>query len=249
MLQREGSVRDYLRRSRSAWYSFLFVLPLLVLYHVGLVVTNLGQERIVLNGADALLHAALRGIGVGGWLTSAWLLAAVIGLWIYRTDPWARREPLQPRVFGFMLGESVIYAALFGGVVAGIVHALMPWVNPGLQLGPALGFGRSLSLSLGAGLYEELVFRVLGMGGLYWLLRRAASASESAAAIGAVVVSSLIFSLFHYVGPLGDVFRLSSFLFRFVAGMVLAMLYRSRGFGIAACTHALYDVFVVLGQL
>jgi membrane protease YdiL (CAAX protease family) len=241
-------VRDYLRRSRSAWYSFLFVLPLLVLYHAGVVVTNLVQGGVVLNGADALLQAALRGFGVGGWLASAWFLAAVIGVWIYRSDPLARREPLQPRVFGLMLGESLVYAALFGGVVAGIVHALMPWVNMGLQLGPSLGFGRSLALSLGAGLYEELVFRVLGMGALFWLFRRWRGTRETTAAIGAVVVSSLIFSLFHYLGPMGDVFRLSSFLFRFVAGLVLAALYRSRGFGIAACTHALYDVFVVLGR-
>ena len=34
---------DYLRRSRSAWYSFLFVLPLLALYHAGVLLTNLGQ--------------------------------------------------------------------------------------------------------------------------------------------------------------------------------------------------------------
>ncbi len=64
--------------------------------------------------------------------------------------------------------------------------------------------------------------------------------------LGAAVVSSLIFSLFHYLGPLGDSFQLSSFVFRFVAGMVLAGIYRWRGFGIAAGTHALYDVFVVL---
>jgi membrane protease YdiL (CAAX protease family) len=241
-------VNEYLRRSRSAWVSFLFVLPLLALYHVGVVVTNLGQGGVVVNGADALLQAALRGVGVGGWFASAWFLAAVIGLGVYRKDPAARKERLQPRTFGLMLGESAVYAGLFGGLVAGIIHALMPWVNTGLQIGPSLGIGRSLTLSLGAGIYEELVFRVLLMGGLVWLFRRLLKAKPGQAAVGAVVVSSLIFSLFHYIGPMGDAFQLASFVFRFVAGLVLAGLYQTRGFGIAAYTHALYDVLVLLGR-
>jgi hypothetical protein len=182
-------VNEYLRRSRSAWVSFLFVLPLLALYHVGVVVTNLGQGEVVVNGADALLQAALRGVGVGGWFASAWFLAAVIGLGVYRKDPAARKERLQPRTFGLMLGESAVYAGLFGGLVAGIIHALMPWVNTGLQIGPSLGIGRSLTLSLGAGIYEELVFRVLLMGGLVWLFRRLLKAKPGQAAVGAVVVS------------------------------------------------------------
>jgi thiamine transporter ThiT len=245
----EEEVSDYLRRSRSAWYSFLFVLPLLALYHVGVVVTNLGQGGFVVNGADALLQAALRGLGVGGWFTSAWFLAALIGVWIYRADPLARRERLQPRTFTLMFVESALYAALFGGVVASIVRYLMPWVDTGLQLGPSPGIGRSLALSLGAGLYEELVFRVLGVGGLFWLIRRWGKTSETAAWVGAALVSSFIFSLFHYLGPLGDAFQLGSFLFRFVAGIVLAGLYAYRGFGIAAATHALYDIMVVLGSI
>lgn len=242
-------MREYLRRSRSAWYSFVFVLPLLVLYQIGVVVTNLGHQAVIVNGADALLRAALHGIGIGGWFTSAWFLALLAGMWIYRSDPSAPPAQLEPRIFLAMLAESVLYALLFGGVVANIVRALMPWVNPGLRLGPELGFGRSLTLSLGAGIYEELVFRVLGMGGFYWLLRRGFSLQETPAWISAAFLSSLVFSLFHYVGPLGDMFRLSSFMFRFVAGMVLAALFRLRGFGIAAGTHALYDVFVVLARV
>ncbi len=241
-------MRDYLRRSRSAWYSFWFVLPLLALYHVGVVMTNLWQGGGVVNGADALLQAALHGVGVGGWLSSAWFVAAVAGVWIYRADAAARKEPLQPRTFALMFGESALYAALFGGLVAGIVHALMPWVNTGLQIGPSLGFGRSLALSLGAGLYEELVFRVLVMGGLIWLLRRLLPGRETGATVGAVLLSALVFSLFHYLGPLGDRFQWASFLFRLVAGVVLAAIYRYRGFGIAAATHALYDVLVVVSR-
>jgi hypothetical protein len=236
----------YLRRSRSAWYSFLFCLPLLALYHVGVIVTNLGQAGAVVNGADALLQAALRGLGVGGWLSSAWFVAAILGIGIYRRDPLARGQEVKAGTFPAMFAESALYAALFGGIVAGIVRALMPWVDTDLQLGPSLGVSRSLVLSLGAGLYEELLFRVIGMGGLFWVIRRFMRVHVTAVAVAAAIVSSLFFSLFHYIGPLGDPFQLPSFMFRLVAGMVLAALYWLRGFGIAAYTHALYDVYLVI---
>jgi membrane protease YdiL (CAAX protease family) len=61
-----------------------------------------------------------------------------------------------------------------------------------------------------------------------------------------LVASSLLFAAAHYVGPLGDAFDLYSFTFRTLAGMFFAILFVVRGFGIAAGTHALYDVLVGL---
>jgi membrane protease YdiL (CAAX protease family) len=60
------------------------------------------------------------------------------------------------------------------------------------------------------------------------------------------VTSSLLFSAAHYVGPLGDTFAIYSFTFRFLAGMFFASLFLVRGFGIAAGTHAVYDILVGL---
>jgi hypothetical protein len=62
----------------------------------------------------------------------------------------------------------------------------------------------------------------------------------------AVVAGALLFSAFHYVGPLGEPFRLESFVFRALAGLGFSALYLTRGFGITAWTHALYDVMVLM---
>ena len=56
----------------------------------------------------------------------------------------------------------------------------------------------------------------------------------------------ILFSAFHYVGPLGEPMRLESFVFRSLAGLAFSALYLTRGFGITAWTHALYDVAVLL---
>jgi hypothetical protein len=102
-------------------------------------------------------------------------------------------------------------------------------------------------VSLGAGIYEELLFRVLLVSGLMLLARRGLGWSRRAAGIFAVVAGALIFSAFHYVGTYGDRFALGSFAFRAVAGLLFSGLYVLRGFGITAWTHALYDVFLAVG--
>jgi len=56
-----------------------------------------------------------------------------------------------------------------------------------------------------------------------------------------------VFSWMHYVGELGDVFTMTSFIFRFGAGIALGIIYFTRGLGIAVYAHATYDVMLVLG--
>jgi membrane protease YdiL (CAAX protease family) len=103
-------------------------------------------------------------------------------------------------------------------------------------------------ISLGAGIYEELVFRVILVSGLAWMARRVLGWTTTASGVFAVVVGALIFSAFHYIGPYGDRLELGSFTFRAVAGVLFSGLYLLRGFGITAWTHALYDVFLAVGM-
>jgi hypothetical protein len=103
-----------------------------------------------------------------------------------------------------------------------------------------------LMVSLGAGLYEELLFRVILVSGLA-TLGRALGMTPRVAGGFAVVLGAVIFSAFHYVGAYGDVFTIQSFTFRMIAGLFFSALYLLRGFGIVAWTHALYDVFLIFG--
>ena len=104
-------------------------------------------------------------------------------------------------------------------------------------------------ISLGAGIYEELLFRVLLVGALAWLAGRLFGWSAGAAGVFATLVGALIFSAFHYVGPYGDQLELASFTFRAIAGVLFSGLYLLRGFGITAWTHALYDVFLAVAGI
>ncbi len=239
-------MKQYLQSTRAPWCSYLFVLPLLALYQGVALLANLGERRAVINGADALVQQFLGLLGLHGWLGSWLVVAVVAGILVYRADPEGRKQPFQPRHFGLVLGESAVYATFFGSIVSFLTSLILPGAGF-LQIGGghSLHLGQRLATSLGAGLYEELVFRLLLTGGLLWAFRRCGW-SHTAVLAAAVVTSSVIFSGFHYVGSLGEVFQLGSFMFRFVAGLVLAGLFAARGFAVAAWTHALYDVFLVL---
>jgi len=237
-------MKSYLEYSRSPWFSFLLAVPLLVLYQTMVVIGNLGQPHTVINGADGMVQGALQMVGIQGWLGSWVVLALVTGVLVFRRDRAHSLQPVKREYFGMALVESTIYALGFGTVVAVLTSLILPG---GLLLqigGGQLNVGQRLAASLGAGLYEELVFRLFLTGGMIWVFRKL-QWKEGPALTTAVLASSFIFSLVHYVGPLGDPFQIPSFTFRFVAGVVLTVLYALRGFGIAAWTHALYDVFLV----
>lgn len=243
------SVKDYLARSRAPRYSVLFALPLLLLYE-GLSAALTGSAVAgVRNGADVLLKTLFVGLGGREGLVVFGVALLGGGAWLVWRDRRRSGERLEGRVFAWMFLESTCYATLFG-VVVGWLTALVLHGPRGLSVGgvAALDLPTQLVISLGAGLYEELVFRVLLVGLLLWLFRQVLPRGTVVGGGLAVVLSAVIFSAFHYVGPLGDAFALGSFTFRAIAGLVFSALYVGRGFGIAAWTHALYDLGLSLVQ-
>ncbi|HEX9165025.1 MAG TPA: CPBP family glutamic-type intramembrane protease, partial [Gemmatimonadales bacterium] len=146
--------------------------------------------------------------------------------------------------------EAVVYALLLGLVAGALTQFILTgrlWVAQG-GAAPALTVPVQLMVSLGAGIYEELLFRVLLVAGLDALAVRVFGWKPLGAGVFAAVLGALIFSAFHYVGPFGDPWQLGSFTFRAVAGLLFSGLYLLRGFGITAWSHALYDVFLTLGS-
>jgi hypothetical protein len=237
------SLRGYWYAAREARYSLLFALPLLVLYETLAFALTHSAYAGVRNGADVLLKTLFVALGGGRGLALFSVLLLGIGGWLVLRDH--RRHPgvLHRSYFGLMLAESAVYALLFGAVASALTALLLAPVLSAVQ-GPAvvrIPLASQLVLSLGAGIYEELVFRVLLVSGILILATRLGW-TRAQAVTAAVLLSALIFSTFHYIGPLGDTFALPSFTFRAVAGVMFSGLYVARGFGITAWTHAIYDI-------
>jgi Type II CAAX prenyl endopeptidase Rce1-like len=238
----------YFAASRSPRYSVLFALPLLIGYEALAAAAARPGAGELRNGADALLRAAF--IAAAGARGPALLMGAIIlfGLGMVVRDLRKSRERPRLSTFAIMLGESALLAVLFGLVIGALTAQLMGSLHA-LALGQIeqSTWPTRLMLSLGAGLYEELFFRVLLVSGLAAGAKIVLGFGRRGAGIFAAVVAALIFSAFHYIGPYGDKLQLSSFVFRALSGLAFSGLYLTRGFGITAWTHALYDAFILLG--
>lgn len=236
-------LKGYFARSRAPRYSLLFALPLLLLYEGFSAALSGSAVAGVRNGADVLLKSLFVGLGGRDGLVLFGVLLALTGALLVWRDQRKAKEPLEAGVFGLMLAESALYATGFGFVVGYVTSVILG--APGrLAVGTSAGLDlqSQLVVSLGAGIYEELVFRVLLVSVLMWGARSLLGTGKTLSAVIAVVTSALLFSSFHYVGSLGDTFTVQSFVFRVVAGLAFSALYVTRGLGITAWTHALYDL-------
>jgi hypothetical protein len=250
-----GATASYLDASRAPRYSVLFALPLFLLYEALAAALSGEPGAHVRNAADVALKTPFL-IFAGARGSLAFFATTIaVSVFLVGRDISKNRGPLNLRVFALMLAESAVLALLLGVVVGTLTQRLLglsitfaPHSAVVAQGDPIASLGAStrLMLALGAGLYEELLFRVLLVGGLAAGLRWLLGGQQIAAGIAAALVGALIFSAFHYVGEYGDTLELASFTYRAIAGLVFSALYLTRGFGITAWTHALYDVYVMV---
>lgn len=228
----------------------VFVLPWLLAYELG--VWFLGQCA-VRNGAELWLRRWLEHIGLGQYMLLPVLVIVGLLSWHYvRRDSWT----LQGFVLAAMTAESLVWAAVF----LGIAHLCYPWCTRLDHCTWGVNLHRWHAAALvtycGAGIYEEVLFR-LALLPVLAMIAHACGCSPPVGCCVATVVSSALFAAVHYQVELpmenvrvcilyGDAFQWSSFLFRFLAGVGFAVLFFTRGFGIAVGTHALYDILAAL---
>ena len=243
-------MRTYWQASRAPRYSVLFALPLLIIYQILAALAPVGPGGMsVRNGADVILQSIFLWLA-GAWGPRLFMLCLIgVGAWLIARDVRTHPGKLTPSVLGGMLLESICLSLVFGVVVGSLTAAVLDTPPPPMTLAfsaQRMSRWTMLMLSLGAGIYEELLFRVVLVGLLAWGTNTLLGVRPLVAGVVATVLGALIFSAFHYIGPYGDRLEVYSFVFRTIAGLFFSGLYLLRGFGITAWTHALYDVFLLL---
>lgn len=234
---------SYLRSTRHPWPSLLFVLPLLIAYEAGVAVLGGPHPEQLRNGADNWLRVGLTRVGIS-WI---WLPPVVL-LSLMTVWTWRRRYDR----------PNEVLAVLSGMILESVALALGLW-SVSRALGPLLEhFGVELSVAgtepavgqvityLGAGIYEEALFRLVLFSCLLRVLRLM-DVNGLLSVVLAASASALLFSAAHHVGPYGQPYSNYLFLFRLIAGLYFAVLFQVRGFGIAVGAHACYNLMVSIG--
>jgi hypothetical protein len=237
-----------------AWVDLGLTLPIFLVYHLAVVFLGVQNATDVVTGTLLRLSAGDRTKYLLATLAIGVIFAGSFALL-------GRGQAFRPRKFVQIMFEGVIYAFLMALTANMVVGSLFASAAGGIRdEGRFVGF----IMSLGAGFYEELTFRVIlfGIGAkfLVWLfgnevVELAGTARTSASnfslrslfiMVGWGITCALIFSSVHYLGPLSDTFQLTSFTFRAVLGCILTLIFATRGFAAAVWTHAIYDVWVLV---
>jgi hypothetical protein len=222
--------------------SLLFLLPWIAIYEAGIVMLSQPGSNGLRNGADYWLRSVWVPSGPGRILLLPTLVIAILLSWhLIRRYPWTIRLETQVG----MLAESVLLAVAL--VAVGQLHHLV-FIN--LQM--AENDPRLLAVNgtvtravsyIGAGVYEEVVFRLVLLPASFGVFRVLEFPSRWAAVMSAIS-TSFVFALAHHIGPAADAFNLFTFSFRTAAGMFFAAVFLVRGFGITVGCHAAYDLLV-----
>lgn len=258
---------SYWERTHWPLQCLYFLLPLIVLYEAG-VVRFTGPEDI--SARLWMLRTFVNLFGPATYYLPGLMVVIVLVCWhLARRDPWLP----EPRLYLLMAVEALTLAApllVFMMVLyrQPAVPVEMPYHQPApalmqtAELGesPAYGYEAQepppairantrdwragLVLSIGAGIYEELLFRLAAIALLHMLLADVLALPRTYSAAGAVLLSSLAFAFYHFTDA--NPFDLGKCLFYTAAGIYFAGIYLLRGFGIVAGTHAFYDVMLVV---
>ncbi|MHC5075673.1 MAG: lysostaphin resistance A-like protein [Planctomycetota bacterium] len=264
---------SYLERTSRPVYALFFLLPFLVFYELGTILLNTDllnetQTRVL---AFVWLQKLLEYIGFGGKFT--WVappLAVVIiltALQLSSRKRWSFNYkdsvPMTLEcillavpliVFSLLFNTSYTnganreIAAQYDAVV--YCTALEEAGNSSGEAPAQISKGSLLLANIvtgiGAGIYEELIFRLLLICGLMIVFQDLTGLSHKYSIILSVAISSALFSAHHHVdlltGQGSSVFNPAAFIFRTLAGIYFAVLFAIRGFGITSGTHAFYNI-------
>jgi hypothetical protein len=218
----------------------VFILPLLVAYELGVALLGGPASDTWRAGADAWMRRGLTSLGVTDRLFLPLALTSALLAW-QALD--ARRWRFHPGILVGMAAESLVFGVALIGLsrlvdlgFARLDDRGLLAAGPGHPAAPLIGF-------LGAGLYEEALFRLTLMPAFFYGLRLLQMPVVAANTL-AVTGSALLFSLAHHAGSPGEAFTWYAFVFRWLAGIFFAWVFAARGFGVAVGTHSAYDILV-----
>ncbi len=241
-------IKSYWQQSKSPFYSLIFTIPLLVTYEIMIFSFNHSDIIGLRNGADVLFRQFFAIFDIYGFYLVGFVVLSALLVSYYFYSKHETYGKFQGKFFILMILESLLYALIMFIVVDKIGKYLMAISSSNVF--PAEGANpdtnRLIALALGAGVYEEFIFRVVLVSGCLFFLRDLLKLNPLISVILSVLFASFVFSIFHYLGDFGEVFEVKSFLVRFGAGIFLSVLYTLRGYGITAYTHTFYDLIVII---
>jgi hypothetical protein len=223
--------------------------PLFLAYHVGVAFLPVRNAADVVTSQLAEFSANSRLAYVG--LTLALGVVVALGLLAF-----GHRDKFRCESFALVAVEGVVYAMamrLVAGYVVGRLALAAPMAPAAVAAASSAAHDAlttntftSFVMACGAGVYEEITFRLFAFGIGARLLIAMDDWTPWVVSLLWALVTSIAFSAWHHMGALGEPFALEPFVFRTVCGLAFTAIFAFRGLAPAVWTHALYDMWVLI---
>jgi membrane protease YdiL (CAAX protease family) len=241
-----GNGKTYAHRVHQPLQCLIFITPLLLFYQIASTIHpgtieqgyNSPPQHVV---AFILMLKFFAFFGAAGNVLPLAAVVAILLFWhLARKDPW----DFDPKLYLGMAGESIVWGIPFFIIGLAVARHVITHGYPTMAAaGSPLSWQTEVVLSVGAGIYEELLFRLIAITTLNIILVDIFEMSIQWAIPIIILASAILFSAYHYLG--NEPFSAATFAFRSALGVYLAGIYIYRGFGITVGAHTVYDLFVV----
>jgi len=227
----------YFSYTRNSIISLLFIFPFFLMYEILAFFLFDNSNYVIRNSADIIFRDIFQIITNNTIITYNSLLLILILCFIFYSYNDKKIEFNLNYIF-LMFIEGIIFGLSLVVILNG--YNVFNYSSQNYFL---IDYSFMFYSCLGAGIWEEILFRYLLLTILIAFLNKATNKYTSI--IISIIVSSLIFSMFHYIGSSGDVFTIYTFIVRFVGGIYLSIIYLYRGLGISMISHIVYDFVLV----
>ena len=225
---------NYFRTSKTFIYSVIITFPLIVTYELLHINSLYTSNTTIINSFDflSLISNYLNFKNPEFYKSMFIFIIYFLIIYIYRTE--FKEDKVKIKYALVMVVEGFIYSILLYLLIMNLSR-LPLLINSETS--------NYIKMSIGAGIWEEFIFRVILINLIIYLSKIMFNYNV-AIVVFSVILSSLLFAYSHFIGPLAEQFIFISFLYRFVAGLYLGFLYLARGYGIAVYSHMFYDLFL-----
>ena len=241
------ALEAYFQKTRSHFFGLLAIFLLLVIYEAGSAKIYADEKVVISNSAEVMMQRFLWFVGIRNnlFLWAVYILGLAWAFYL------AKKQNLLDFKFVYIpysIFESTLYAVLVDVIAGQLANRTKVFMMMAPQAEATVAaMSKELTRSIGAGIYEELLFRLILVSLFLVTFQKLEIFGENKILQSALAVAlaAALFSGFHFLGG-NEVAAFEPFIFRFYAGVLLGILFVVRGIGVTSYTHAIYNVLLVL---
>ncbi len=235
MAKKVSVFRQYLNSSKSLHYGLIITLPALAIYEIGILLLFKNSFFELRNSGEILLRSLFDYLGLTNPMVLSGILLLIFIVVMVRGYKIEKKPGIHANYIVYMLLESMLWGSL-------IFISLQLFTRLPLQIISMEAKLTNLNLALGAGIFEELIFRLVVINAFLVILERGVLLESRFSIPLAIILSAIVFAGFHLFM---EVYSSPIFAQRVFGGILLGTLFYTRGYGISVYAHIVYNFLIL----